>query len=177
MKTPRILVTFFSLFIFHHYGLAQEAKFEIKLMGGYLNQLEPPKNFSIPFQKGGFFGIGLFNESKLGGSNFEIHLNYLSKRPEGQIINYYEPFSLKGQANYLVRIFPIGESHLFLGPGLAIHQPLNSIGDYNGPSFGANGKIMAPLIISGVVFYLTADVDYLTIPGFWRNSIGINFRL
>ncbi|MFM2250201.1 MAG: hypothetical protein RLZZ358_1128 [Bacteroidota bacterium] len=177
MKRARILATFSLLLIFHLNGLAQEAKFEMKLMGGYLNQIKPPNNFSTPFQNGGFLGIGLFNESKLGGANFEIHLNHLSKRPEGPIINYYEGFSLKGQANYLVKIFPIGESHLFLGPGVAIHQPLKSNGDYNGPSFGANGKIMAPLKISGVVFNLTYDLDYLTGPGFWRNSVGISFRL
>jgi hypothetical protein len=177
MKRARILVTMSLLLAPHLVGLAQESKFEMKLMGGYLNQIKPPNNFSSPFQNGGFLGIGLFNESKLGGANFEIHFNHLSKRPEGPIINYYEGFSLKGQANYLVKIFPIGESHLFLGPGVAIHQPLKGNGDYNGPSFGANGKITAPVKISVVVFYLTYDVDYLTGPGFWRNSVGISFML
>lgn len=177
MKRARFLATFSMLLFFNLYGLAQEAKFELRLMGGYLNQLEPPNNFSTPFQNGGFLGISLFNESKLGGANFEIHLNHLSKRPEGSKINYYEGFSLKGQANYLVKIFPIGESHLFLGPGVAIHQPLKSNGDYNGPSFGANGKIMAPLKISGVLLYLTYDLDYISLQGFWRNSVGISFRL
>jgi hypothetical protein len=60
---------------------------------------------------------------------------------------------------------------------VAIHQPLKSNGDYNGPSFGANGKIMAPLKISGVLLYLTYDLDYISLQGFWRNSVGISFRL
>ena len=177
MKSARILATFSLLLIPHLFGLAQEAKFEMKLMGGYLNQIKPPNNFLTPFQNGGFLGISSFNESKLGGVNFEIHFNHLSKRPEGSKINYYEGFSLKGQANYLVKIFPIGESHLFLGPGVAIHQPLKSNGDYNGPSFGANGKIMAPVKISGVLFYLTYDLDYISLQGLWRNSLGISFML
>lgn len=177
MKRARILGTFSLLLTFHLIGLAQQTKFDAKLMAGYLNQIKPPKNFSTSFQNGGFLGIGLFNESKFGSVNFEIYLNHLSKRPEGPIINYYEGFSLKGQGNYLVKIFPIGESHLFLGPGVAIHQPLKSNGDYNGPSFGANGKIMVPVKFSGVVFYLNYDVDFLTGPGFWRNSAGISFSL
>jgi hypothetical protein len=175
MKIIRVLVTISLLLVPHLYGLAQEPKFDFKLMGGYLSQINSPKSKS-PVQYGGFIGIGVFNESKLGGTNFEFYLNYLSKHtPKELIINNYEGFSLKGQANYLLKIFPIGESHLFLGPGVAIHQPLKSSGDYNGPSFGANGKIMAPVKLSGVLFYLTYDLDYLTGPGFWRNSVGISF--
>ncbi|MDP2041797.1 MAG: hypothetical protein Q8S14_09825 [Algoriphagus sp.] len=176
MKGFRILASLIVLFIFHLNGFAQENKFDFQLSGGYLSQINTPKSASS-VQYGGFVGIGVFKESKIGRLNIDLDLNYLSKHsPKELRINNYEGFSHKGQANYLLKFFPIGESHLFLGPGVAIHQPLKSSANFNGPSFGANGKVMAPVKLSGVLFYLTYDLDYLTGPGFWRNSVGISFR-
>ncbi len=176
MRLASILILLLSVFAGISEGFGQEKKFDFQVLGGYLSQINTPK-FASPVQYGGFVGIGVFKESKIGRLNIDLNLNYLSKHsPKELRINNYEGFSLKGQANYLLKIFPIGESHLFLGPGVAIHQPLKSSANFNGPSFGANGKVMAPVKLSGVLFYLTYDLDYLTGPGFWRNSVGISFR-
>lgn len=176
MKRSRIIASFIVLFIFHLNGFSQEDKFDFQVLGGYLSQINTPKSES-PVQYGGFVGIGVFKESKIGRLNFDLDLNYLSEHsPKELIINNYQGFSLKGQANYLIKTFPIGESFVYLGPGAAIHQSLNGNGDYNGPSFGANFKFLFPVRISDFSFFLTYDFDYITSQGYLRNGIGISFR-
>lgn len=175
MKRSRIIPLLFVPFIFYLNGFAQEKKFDFELSGGYLSQINTPKSAS-PAQYGGFIGIGVFKESKLGRLNFNLDLNYLSEDSTKElIINNYQGFSLKGQANYLVKTFVIGESFLYLGPGAAVHQPLNANGDYNGPSMGANFKVLFPVKISDFSFFINYDFDYIISQGYIRNGIGISF--
>ncbi len=175
MKKSKIFSSLIVVCIFHLKGFAQENKFEFQLSGGYLSQINTPKSAS-PVQRGGFMGIGVFKELKLGKLNFDLDLNYLSKEStKDLIINNYQRFSIKGQANYLVKTFVIGESFLYLGPGAAIHQPLNANGDYNGPSLGANFKVLFPIKISDFPFFLSYDFDYIISHGYIRNGIGISF--
>lgn len=175
MKIISALTFFICLFASIPKGFGQEKKFDFQVLGGYLSQINTPKSES-PVQYGGFVGIGVFKESKIGRLNFDLDLNYLSEHsPKELIINNYQGFSLKGQTNYLIKTFPIGESFVYLGPGAAIHQSLNGNGDYNGPSFGANFKILFPVRISDFSFFLTYDFDYITSQGYIRNGIGISF--
>jgi hypothetical protein len=175
MRSIRVLIFLISVFASISGGYGQENKFDFQVKLGYLSQVNTPKSES-PAQYGGFVGYGVFKDSNLGRMTFDLDLNYLSKHtPKELRINNYEGFSLKGQANYLLKIFPIGDSFLYFGPGIAIHQPLKSSGVNNGPSFGANGKIIVPATLGGVRFYFTYDLDFLTGPGFWRNGIGIAF--
>lgn len=169
------LTFFIWLFASISEGFGQEKKFDFQVLAGYLNQINTPKSAS-PVQYGGFVGIGVFKESKIGRVNFDLDLNYLSEHsPKELIINNYQGLSLKGQANYLIKTFPIGESFLYLGTGAAIHQSLNGNGDYNGPSFGVNFKILVPVRISDFSFFISYDLDYITIQGYIRNGIGISF--
>ncbi|MDO8965455.1 hypothetical protein [Algoriphagus sp.] len=153
-------------------GICQSKNYDLKIHGGIVSQIQGSSQSN---QLGAFLGGGAVRHAQLGRWDLDLSFIYLNKTTPDRRINTYEGISLKGQTNFLFKILPMGDSFLYLGPGIAIHQPLNSSGDYNGPSFGANGKVMAPLKLSGILFYLTYDLDYLTGPGFWRNSVGIAF--
>jgi hypothetical protein len=164
---------FLSISIFFSLnGICQTKNYDFKIVGGIVNQL--PDN-SQSNQYGGFLGGGAVRHAQLGRWDVDLSFIYLNKTSPERRINTYDGISLKGQTNFLFKILPIGDSFLYLGPGIAIHQPLKSSGDYNGPSFGVNGKLMVPVKLGEVPFYLTYDADYLTLMGFWRNSIGITF--
>lgn len=168
------LFCFFCFFMISLNGICQTKIYDFKIHGGIVNQISESSQSN---QWGAFLGGGAVRYANLGRWDLDLSFIYLNKTSPDRIINTYEGMSLKGQTNFLFKILPIGENYLYLGPGIAIHQPLNNNGDYNGPSFGANGKIMAPIILSGVPFYFTYDFDYITLPGFWRNSVGVSFHL
>jgi hypothetical protein len=164
---------FLSISIFFSLnGICQTKSFDFKIVGGIVNQ---DAGSSQTNQMGAFLGGGAVRHADLGRWDVDLSFIYLNKTSPERRINTYDGISLKGQTNFLFRVLPIGDSFLYLGPGIAIHQPLKNSADYNGPSFGANGRIMMPVKIGGVPFYLTYDADFLTGPGFWRNSIGIAF--
>jgi hypothetical protein len=164
------------LFFIGFSAFGQKGKIDIQLLGGVVNQTNLPE-YEKPNQFGGYLGVGISKGVNWGRLDATLNFIFLDRELPDPIFNTYKNLSLKGQANYLFKTFSIGEDYFYIGPGLAIHQPFDASGDYNGPSFGANGKVMAPVKISGFPFYITYDFDYITIQGFIRNSIGVSFWL
>jgi hypothetical protein len=170
MRSTLFLVLCFGMISLK--GICQSKNYDLKIHGGIVSQIQGSSQSN---QLGAFLGGGAVRHAQLGRWDLDFSVIYLNKTTPDRRINTYEGISLKGQTNFLFKILPIGENYLYLGPGIAIHQPLKSSGDYNGPSFGVNGKLMVPVKLGGVPFYLTYDADYLTLMGFWRNSLGIAF--
>lgn len=161
------------LAIFNSYG--QSDKITFNVIGGLVNQSNLSERGN-PNQFGGYIGSSAFKNLSKAKLNLELQVVYLNRtEPETVLVNNYKNFSVKGQLNYLIKTFPLADDFIYLGPGVAIHQPLNGNGDYNGPSFGANFKAMIPVKISKFPFFVTYDFDYITIQGFMRNGIGLSF--
>ena len=177
MKSLSYYLSFVLFIIFLKNGYCQEKKINLNLSGGILNQTNLSE-INNTNQFGGFLGISAFKDLQKAKVNVEIQTIFLTRMVEKvNDVNTYKGINLKGQINYLIQTFNLGDRFVYIGPGMAIHQPLNSSGDYNGPSFGANLKALVPIRISDFSFFLTYDFDYITIQGYMRNGIGINFQL
>jgi len=171
LKYP-VLTCLYFMISFYCFG--QSEKISYNAIGGIVRQTNSDDKTN-PNQFGGYLGASAFKNLPKAKINLEIQAIFLTrKEPEEPNFNSYKGLSYKVLSNYLVKTFPIGEDFIFLGPGISINQSLTGSGSYNGPSFGVNFKAMVPVRISNFPFYITYDLDYLTI-GFWRNSIGITF--
>ncbi len=164
------------LFFIGFSAFGQKGKIDIQLLGGVVNQTNLPE-YGNPNQFGGYLGVGIYKDVNGGRLDAALNFIFLDRELPDPNINTYKNWSLKAQANYLFKAFSIGDDYFYIGPGVAIHQPFSGSGDYNGPSFGANAKAMAPVKISNFPFYITYDFDYITLQGYIRNSIGVSFWL
>lgn len=152
----------------------QEKKFDYQILGVFTQQSD--NSYTKPNQIGGSLGFGVYRELKVGRFGFEVSALYLNhKEKHYDLRNTYEDLSLNGRFNFLFKTISLGERRVYVGPSIGIFKPLNGEGDYYGPSFGAGGKALVPVRISGFAFYLTYDFEYITLQGYSRNSVGVSF--
>jgi hypothetical protein len=162
-------------------SIGQDKKLDFQVFGVFAHQTD--NVYANPSQNGGGVGFGVYKGNKLGKVGFEVDLLALN-RPTLKYAkaHTFEGMSFAVKLNFLFKTIAVGRSHLLLGPGIGIYQPLNWDEKFSGrngygPNFGVNAKALMPVRISDFPFYLIYNFDFITDKGYIRNSFGVGYKL